>query len=179
MTDKVKTVEEQIATAVQTAIKEAMPAVAAVIAASQPQGVASHPAYVPLVQQRAKVNYGVECQVCHQPANACGGVPKTKDKQGNEIEDVEKNHVKAVVYPAEDFDGFPGIWLNHVHYRSNSINHYIWIPRANESDFKVKLNHWTNAEREMRLGRKKEHKSGTMSPRGSNVQEAYIGPSGL
>lgn len=171
-----KSMQEMIAAAVATAIKEAMPAVAAVIAASQPQAAASH---VPLVQKKAQAHYGIECQICGQPANACGGVPLRKNKDGSTFEDVEANHVKACIYPSEDFDGFPGLFCNQVKYKSNGPGHRIWIPRANESDFQVKLNHWVAAEREMRLGRKRQHRSGVMSPHGNATQEAFIGPSGL
>lgn len=161
------TQDEVIARAVSTAIKEAMPAIAAVLSAAQPQQFAAHIPVAP--QNRQRAHYGVECQICGQPAKACGGEGK----------DPLDNHVKMAVYPTEDFDGFPGLYINHVHYRSNHLSHLIWIPRANESDFKVKLNHWMLAEREMRLGRKKMHHSGTMGNGGNRTQPAYIGPSGL
>ncbi len=70
-------------------------------------------------------------------------------------------HVMVAVYPKrEEFaENFQGVFINGVKYLSNGPEHLIPIP--SNSEVMYLLNKWEENEAQVRLGRKKQHNSGT------------------
>lgn len=129
--------QKQIAEAVKAAVKEALPAAAAV-AAEIAQG-GRKDAYVPPPPRDLQTT----CPTCKLLKIACKG-----------------EHVKMAVYPSNPRYGrsFRGIILNGVTFLSNSAQHLISVPKVN--DFAHAIQEWERNEDEMSQGRIASHDSG-------------------
>lgn len=132
---------EKMQTFVRDAIKEALPAVAAVAvqtAASQMPQPAQHVAPQNLPRFR-----GAQCPECRQSASACKG-----------------KHAQMVVYPSNPNYAtfFPGMFLNGVQYKSQHNGHRITVPADN--NFAYALQQFEAAELSLTTERKHNHHSG-------------------
>lgn len=138
--------------------EELAPVMMAVAKGQQPQAQGPAP-------RRAT---GPTCSVCGQFQIACGGVPriegeitKAKEKAANEA-----NHELMVVYPTKypEFGAwFQGRKINGVTYLSNNQGHKVWVPKDAVGDIQRAIESYEDNERETRMGRVREHNSGSIN----------------
>lgn len=144
---------EMDSSALKAAVKEVAeqmlaPALAAVLSAQQPK---------PAAASRAPVNHE-KCYECGQYRSACKG-----------------EHAEIVVYPLryeETAEFFPGVYLNGVKYLSNDGGHKVVVPAEAAGGILQTVQHYEQAEHEARVGRVKNHHSGSIGPSGSRFNPA-------
>jgi hypothetical protein len=127
-------------------------AVATAVQAANSQRQAAAP------QAPAQVRPAARCSDCGQAVSACHG-----------------KHVQMVVYPTrypEHAEYFQGVLLNGVKYLSNNEGHQITVPEVAFSDIKSIVAGFEQNEQDMKLGRKVERHSGTVSPHGVSFNPA-------
>lgn len=93
-------------------------------------------------------NFGPRCGTCGQYESACKG-----------------EHVDLCVYPVnypEFGDFFQGVILNGVKYLSNGPGHVLKVPKCSESEIRCIIKGYEQNERECRVGRSKQHNSGSI-----------------
>jgi spore coat protein CotH len=78
-------------------------------------------------------------------------------------------HRKTVIYPQNPnyANDFPGLKINGRVYRSNDIGHMITVPFDCNAEYMVA--EWERSENELRMGKQKQHHSGTMGPGGNRI----------
>jgi len=105
------------------------------------------------------------CFLCRQRKNACGGVPAHNAADPKDVlRAYAANHELLVVFPQkypEFGDFFQGRKINGVRYLSGNSKHRVWVPRAAVGDIMRAVQEYEENERQTRMGRRKEHNSGT------------------
>ena len=96
-----------------------------------------------------------QCTECRQALSGCEG-----------------KHVKMVVHPGHFAEYFPGAIINGIRYLSNDSGHMVLVPAACESTILSIVANYEQNERDMAVGRKRDHHSGSVSPHGSSVNPA-------
>lgn len=104
----------------------------------------------PVSAAPARPVHAAVCQDCGQAKSGCEG-----------------KHVLMVVYPASFSEYFPGAIINGVRYLSNDPGHMVLIPEACESTILGIVAGYEKNERDISVGRKRDHNSGRVSPSGS------------
>lgn len=120
LTDVQKSMQEAVQTAVMVALPAAVQAAAGVMRAGMPAPPKQRPMFENI------------CPICRQPALACG-----YDAAKVEAGAADTWHRRAVVYPRTFTQGFDGVRINGVHYRSRSANDVIMVPAKSEPEAQV------------------------------------------
>lgn len=163
--DKKMFTQEQMTDAIKTVAKEVAAELAPVMmAATMPKGKAGTP---------QPFGSNERCHLCQQLKNACGGIPKHDPQDEADVRRAHSvNHVLLVVYPQkypEFGEYFQGRKINGVRYLSSNDTHKVWVPRAAEGDIMRAVQVYEENERVTRMGRKREHHSGSLSnPKAAN-----------
>ncbi|MFT3866844.1 MAG: hypothetical protein QM729_21485 [Solirubrobacterales bacterium] len=135
------------------AIARLLPGLSASSALAAVQALqASQPAAPVSTRGRA---YSPVCMDCGQHTSACNG-----------------KHVEMVVYPVRNPEHarfFRGVILNGKEYLSNHSTHAIVVPECAESFIQNTIDAYVRNEVEVSMGRVKERFSGTIGPKGSNL----------
>lgn len=156
MSNDNKTPKNEVAEAVAKALSESLPlAVLAAVKAMRDAEKEEKNEDL-MLEMAARKGKGVQCPTCNQPDMRC------KDK-----------HVEMVVFPAGEYiEHFDGLKLNGVVYNSGPERRLIPVPASNS--FSHDLWKFDINERELRMGKKRNRHSGTLSPNGSHVSQAGI-----
>lgn len=104
-----------------------------------------------------------------------GAAPKQMPKChecGQVLSGCEGKHIQMVVHPAQFAEYFPGVIINGIKYLSNDSGHRITVPAACESTIMGIVAGFEKNEREISVGRKRDHHSGSVSPHGSSINPA-------
>ena len=91
---------------------------------------------------------------------------------GQALSGCEGKHIQMVVHPMQFAEYFPGAIINGIKYLSNDTGHRITVPAACESTIMGIVAGFEKNEREISVGRKRDHHSGSVSPHGSSVNPA-------
>lgn len=142
--------QQAVADAIREGIKEGLP-VATMAAAQVFRG--------PQAAQAAPVaGRGLKCSKCGQQARAC-----------------KSQHRLAVVFPKISAlaDLFPGIRINGVTYISAGPEHQVIVPL--KCDIENQVAQWEDREVINMRGRRKQRKSGHLSPNGASINPEPVG----
>jgi hypothetical protein len=126
--------EGEVAAAVRTVLTEVLPAMAAVQNAQNAKSAKPLPA-----------SASGRCHICMQYRVAC-----------------KNKHRETVLFPKNPNYGndFPGMKLNGQVYRSDHSGHRIVVPFDSNMEFGVA--EWERSEDELRMGKKRQHHSGSI-----------------
>lgn len=103
--------------------------------------------------------------VLNRPAQKCHDC-------GQALSGCEGKHILMVVHPTQFAEYFPGAIINGVRYLSNDTSHRIVVPAACKSTIMGIVAGFEKNEREISVGRKRDHHSGSVSPHGSSINPA-------
>jgi hypothetical protein len=159
-----QTVEEMIKSAVETTIREVLPA--ATMAASQVAATQLGAAMGPQIE----ANKTREDKIAREMASR-----ELCTECGQSVLGCHKEHAKMFVGPTNRrrLGSFPGCFLNGIQYLSTRPGQMITVPA--ENNFGHQIAEWERGEEDFATGRKIDHDSGTITPNSTGGYRPYGG----